>query len=366
MIIANSNIQLYSDHNETTKTRSQESLSLWLNGGSVRTIENSGNSLGREALEIVAEKSVEVNISRSAMSFQADKAFLSPSPSTHSNSLSVIEALNVSMFQMLVESFIGHKIKLFKAEDLTGDTPVVDSISRKPDNQLSDTPDSNFESVGLIYNHYQSHYESESTRFSATGMVSTADGQIIEIDLQLGMSREFMSEVNLTVREGEALKDPLVINFGGTAAQLTQAKYSFDIDADGDPDQISFVSAQSGFLALDKNNDFIINNGSELFGALSGDGFADLAQYDDDNNGWIDEQDSIYSQLRIWSKDAAGNDSLMALGHQGVGAIYLGHIDTPFFIKDAANETQGLIRETGLFLNEDGTTGTVQQLDLKI
>ena len=29
---------------------------------------------------------------------------------------------------------------------------------------------------------------------------------------------------------------------------------------------------------------------------------------------WIDENDSIYNQLRIWSKDSDGKDSLVALG----------------------------------------------------
>ena len=40
----------------------------------------------------------------------------------------------------------------------------------------------------------------------------------------------------------------------------------------------------SGYLALDKNGDGTINDGSELFGTRNGDGFADLAQYDEDGN----------------------------------------------------------------------------------
>ena len=44
-------------------------------------------------------------------------------------------------------------------------------------------------------------------------------------------------------------KDPLVINFGGTAAQLTDQKFAFDIDSDGAEDSISFVGGASGFLA---------------------------------------------------------------------------------------------------------------------
>ena len=140
---------------------------------------------------------------------------------------------------------------------------------------------------GIAYDYYESHYESEHTQFQAQGVVHTADGKEIAIDLSLSMSREFLSETRLSIRAGEALKDPLVVNFGGTAAELTQRSFSFDIDADGRSDQIAFVKPGSGFLALDKNRDGQINDGKELFGAISGDGFSDLAAYDDDGNHWI-------------------------------------------------------------------------------
>ncbi|MEW8206853.1 MAG: hypothetical protein AB2746_12075, partial [Candidatus Thiodiazotropha taylori] len=76
--------------------------------------------------------------------------------------------------------------------------------------------------------------------------------------------------------------------------------------------------------------------------------------------------DSIYRRLRIWTKSADGQDSLMALGQTGVGAIYLGSVETPFLLKDAGNETLGQIRQTGIYLSEDGETGTLQQLDLVV
>ena len=107
-----------------------------------------------------------------------------------------------------------------------------------------------------------------------------------------------------------------------------------------------------------------VNDGSELFGTQSGDGFADLAAYDGDNNGWIDENDDIYSRLRVWMKTATGEDQLLALGEKGVGALYLGRIDTPFSVKDSSNVLQGQVRATGLFLLEEGGVGTMQQLDL--
>jgi hypothetical protein len=202
--------------------------------------------------------------------------------------------------------------------------------------------------------------------FEAEGVVRTADGQEIAIDVSLSMSREFMQETSLDVMMEETVKDPLAINFEGSAAELTQRKFDFDLDMDGSADQISFVGPGSGFLALDQNGDGAVNDGSELFGARTGNGFTELAAYDDDGNEWIDEGDSVYEGLRIWEKDSEGNDRLMALGKRGVGAIFLGHTNTPFQMKDENNQLQGIVRSSGVFLSESGSVGTVQQLDLVV
>ena len=57
---------------------------------------------------------------------------------------------------------------------------------------------------------------------------------------------------------------------------------------------------------------------------------------------------------------------LLALGQKNIGAIYLGHMETPFSLKDQNNELQAQIRSTGLFLFEDGKVGNVQQIDLVV
>ena len=115
-------------------------------------------------------------------------------------------------------------------------------------------------------------------------------------------------------------------------------------------DKISYLEGDSGFLAIDKNNDGRINDGSELFGTKSGDGFKDLAMYDKDGNGWIDEADDVFNNLKIWTKNADGTDSLIAIGKAGVGAIYLGAASTQFSLNDLeTNETNGVIQKTGVF-----------------
>lgn len=210
------------------------------------------------------------------------------------------------------------------------------------------------------------HSESENTAFSTTGIVKTADGRELSFNVQMEMSRSFMESTELyrqnTVR---ILTDPLVINLDSNVAGVRDQKFLFDLDADGKLDEISFVKQGSGFLALDKNGDGTINDGKELFGTQTGNGFEELAAYDEDGNGWIDENDSIFDKLTIWTKDRNGNDRLIGIGKAGIGAIYLGSQSTDFSLKDGrTNETNAQIRRTGVYLKESGNVGTIQHVDL--
>ena len=208
--------------------------------------------------------------------------------------------------------------------------------------------------------------EQESVSFSATGIVKTADGREINFGVDLEMSRGFAGSFLESSTEDVVLTDPLVINLEAGTASVTDQKFFFDLDADGDKEEISSLGKGSGFLAFDKNGDGIINDGSELFGTKSGDGFADLAKYDEDGNGWIDENDRIFKDLKVWTKDSEGKDKLMDLLSADVGAIYLGNANTQFHLNDASNKTNGVIQKTGVFLRESGSVGTVQHLDLAV
>jgi hypothetical protein len=180
------------------------------------------------------------------------------------------------------------------------------------------------------------------------------------------MEREYFTQTNISIREGDALTDPLVINFGGSAADLTDVKFSFDLNADGTNEEISFVTHGSGILVFDKNQDGVANDGSELFGPTTGQGFVELAVHDADNNAWIDEADAIYNALRVWTKDSSGADTLLTLKEANVGAIYLGSVDTQFDVKDSQNALQGRIQESGVYLTEEGEARTIQQLDIAV
>ena len=219
--------------------------------------------------------------------------------------------------------------------------------------------------TSLVYSNEQYYEETESTYFSTKGIVKTADGREIEIDIEVGMSRRFTSYFKEELELAQIKTcDPLVLNFDGNAAELTDQKFYFDIDGDGIVDEISQLGSGSGYLALDKNGDGVINDGNELFGPQSGNGFADLAKYDADGNGWIDENDPIWSMLKIWCKNPDGTDTLYTLAEKGVGAICLQNAATEFSLNNNNNQTNGIIRSTGIFLYENGNVGTVQHLDV--
>jgi hypothetical protein len=158
-----------------------------------------------------------------------------------------------------------------------------------------------------------------------------------------------------------------VINFDAPAAALREDTTAFDLDSDGQADDIHFVAPGSGFVALDKNGNGRIDDGSELFGATTGDGFEELAAYDDDGNGWIDEDDAVFDQLEVWSKDAAGNDQRAGLAEHNVGAIYLGRVAAPHSYRNRDNENVAQMRTAGFYVGEVGhRAGSMQQLDLVV
>lgn len=212
-----------------------------------------------------------------------------------------------------------------------------------------------------------SYTESESMSFETTGTVVTADGRQIEFNMELSMSREFTETVECLKQDNvmAIMTDPLVISLDANPVTISDQKWEFDIDADGETDSISLLGKGAGFLAYDKNGDGIINDGLELFGSKTGNGFAELSAYDEDGNGWIDEKDSIYEKLSVWTKDDTGNDAMLSLKQANVGAIYLGNRKTDYSMNSVqTNEKNAMLRRTGMYLTETGVANTIQQFDM--
>ncbi len=267
------------------------------------------------------------------------------------------------LIKRLIEFLTGKEIKLCEAPDQDGGTQDMAIAERSnPDT----TEQSDRAGWGVRYEYHETYSEKEETAFVAGGIIKTADGQEIKFTLNLTMSREFVQSTDISFKAGDALLDPLVINFAGNAAELSDQKFTFDLNSDGIAETMPFVAGGSGILVFDRNGDQKANNGGELFGPATGNGFGELAALDETNDGWIDENDGSYNHLYIWTKDGNGNDYLTGLKKSGIGAIYTPAAQTSFDLKTDANELAGRIKQTGIYLSENGRAGTIQQIDVAV
>lgn len=377
MIIENSNIQMNAEHEKSRSFTSTETMGMDVSRLSRENVSELSDSTSKNAwlsifnsMSISEEQRYETQATAGLNTFLAAQTETTNKTDTYEASAMYTQT-TMALFDRLMEALTGKQSESVNTDPVDNDPsdplPTTGSSFSALGFQAIpvDISQFNLAGPGLTINvkSTETIEEYECSKFSACGTVQTADGETIDLNLNMEMSRSY-SRTSEVVQQIQ-FKDPLTINFDGNAADLTGETYEFDIDADGELDIINFLSKNSSLLALDNNDDGIINDGTELFGAISGDGFADLAAYDDDGNGWIDEADSIFDELLLWSK-VDGEDQLNSLADEGVGAIYLNSIDTPFDLHNDDNEVRGQVKQSGIYLTENGQSGTVQQIDLAV
>lgn len=351
MKIDNAIITMHSASTRRTASQTTESLRTW--GENMSEIEDSfenSKGSGKPFNRNLLEKFKTTGNTVTAASQSVTE--VSPIPKE--------DEFKIRLLNLIFDKLFGKKLKFQVPKD-TLTQPIASTTYSMPNASAN-----NLQGWGFDYEKSEYYMEQETMNFNSSGVVKTSDGKELRFNLNLALSHSFTTEHLTSIKAGDALIDPLVINYGRSSAGLTQRKFSFDLDNNGTSDSISFATAGSGFLAYDRNNDGIINNGSELFGPGTGNGFLELSKLDSDGNNWIDENDPIYDKLQIWTKDEEGNDQLFAIGQKGIGAIYLGSAKSNYSLKDSSHLTQGEIRQTGIFLRENGTVGTIQHLDISM
>ena len=274
------------------------------------------------------------------------------------------EAVNFSQ-QEMVEKLVSTVVK----EQVSSLSLTAQGTMRQTGTDSRSSGQAGTAKTAIVLDRTTSHFEQEQMTFSSQGQVLTEDGRAISFSLELAMDRTKLTETReqaliSTWQEKVALIDPLIINLEGGVPALSDTRFEFDLDNDGTTEEISFAASGSGFLSFDKNNDGIINNGSELFGPGTDNGFDELAAYDLDGNRWIDENDDVFSKLAVWTRDEAGNDLLISLADAGIGAVHLDNAATGFELTGGDNALTGEVARSGLFLFENGNVGMIQQIDL--
>jgi hypothetical protein len=291
----------------------------------------------------------------------------------HKDSTEKSYSIKYEVMKQIIEAMTGEKLKVFDASELQKATDSKFPAENPSETATQGNAAPQMQGWGINYEKIEKISITEGFEFSAEGNIKTSDGLQIDFSASLTMKRETTSEFRLSIKAGDALIDPIVLDLEGTGLTFSNNKIEFDLDNNGILDNIASATGGTVFLAYDKNGNGLIDNGSELFGPSTGNGYTELSALDQDHNNWIDENDPVFKDLKLWQRNADGSDSIKSLKEMNVGALYTKGAETLFTL--AANNQSttmfdsqaiGVVRETGLFVKETGEIGIMQEIDLKI
>jgi hypothetical protein len=193
-----------------------------------------------------------------------------------------------------------------------------------------------------------------------------------KIQAHFNSSNLFKSQLNSRVEVytqrftfSQTVTSPLVLDVDGNDFE-TKSKQDgiyFDLDNDGFAEKTAWTSGDA-FLTYDLNENGKIDNGGELFGnhtlvgeSKAADGFAALAQYDENGDGFIDENDSVYQLMRLWNDNGNGvseDGEFKTLAEMGVNSIDLNQT-----APETINYTDATVSGVSNAEMADGTSRTV-------
>lgn len=373
MKVSSHNISFSSTHTATSSYLRRERLEVW-QGENPHRQQNDGQAAQSaqsstptpDASQLIQPDRVEKNVEAKKNSEKSGKAENGSSDKPNTPEELELKILIESVSAILENTDIKFRDPSMDRVEETYEKgeDKIEQVEDRPDPRSAANQEQEQADWGLRYDSYERYEEQESLSFEAGGTVKTKDGREIDFSVSLEMQRKFVMESETHIRAGNAQPiDPLVINYDGNAAELSEDEFKFDLNMDGTLENLKTLEAGSGFLAMDKNENGSIDDGSELFGPKTGNGFEELATYDQDGNRFIDEADDAYSDLYLMTPQSDGSLEKQPLEELNVGAIFLGSSDTSFSFKNQL-ELEGQLRRSGIYLKENGEAGTVQQIDL--
>jgi hypothetical protein len=284
--------------------------------------------------------------------------------------LGTVNGSQLVVLKRIIEAMTGKRVLIARTAarndapiDTTG--AVKSSKNAPPDtNVIARDTNPSTSGWGLSVDVVRTKVESRSSDFSATGTIVTDDGRALQFEVSFVKQSTRIDVERIALREGDAkVKDPLVLLYSGSTAELSKKAAAFDLDDDGTLDQLPGIS-NGAYVVYDANHDGSVSGAAELLGAKSGNGFVELSALDSDNNGFIDNADSAYQAIRLWDPTKSGESALTSLSAAKIGALYTGQATSPFDIRDSTGNLEGQVRATGIYITEAMDVRPLEQIDL--
>jgi hypothetical protein len=178
---------------------------------------------------------------------------------------------------------------------------------------------------------------------------------------QLSFNFSFSAvSVEVSVEAEVQQGDPLVFDLDGDGIELTSYRDGarFDLLGNGRPVNTAFVTGGDALLAIDRNRNGLIDDGTELFGEQRGaaNGFEELQKLDSNGDSVIDDRDAAFGDLLLWRDNGNGlteRGELITLRDAGIVRIDLNYRDVRL---GAAGGN--VISQLASYQRTDGSRGT--------
>ncbi|MCC6926212.1 VCBS domain-containing protein, partial [Novosphingobium sp.] len=156
---------------------------------------------------------------------------------------------------------------------------------------------------------------------------------------------------------------PIALDLDGNGVQFLSTSHgvAFDYDGDGVGEGTAWVAANDGILAIDRNGDGMVNDGSEI--VFGGGGQTDLqglaANFDSNEDGLLDANDAAFGQFGVWqdanSDGVAQVGEYRSLNEMGITSIDLTSDGRAYAAADGTVQVAG----ESSYTMADGSTGIV-------
>ncbi|MAT64745.1 MAG: hypothetical protein CMN57_03785 [Gammaproteobacteria bacterium] len=169
----------------------------------------------------------------------------------------------------------------------------------------------------------------------------------------------------------QTLGSPIILDLDGDGVETISIEngVNFDHDGNGFAEQTGWVGPDDGFLVLDRNGDGRISDGGELFGnqsrlgggGLASNGFEALAVLDENADGEIDINDSVWQELQVW-RDADGDGKSTSDELIDLDALQITAIHTDYSESSLVDAEGNQHKQVGSFANSDGAIGAASDV----